>query len=371
VVRAECVSYLVKKEDTQRAFSELERKLGKLKGRAVPHLWVRWAKGWSWFLCEILGRAADAMRACAVVRRNVSGDVLAADEDVLAFVRAEEIATCSIGELERARALIEEHIALAERAGSFRDACLAWNARAIVHYGQGELPQARRAFERALELARTTGWLRREAITLHNLTLVLAEQGEHDLAFAAETTYARLSVLMGNHAGKAEAPLVLAGVELARGRLAEAELLISQARKVAESNGWDMLIAQARALLGRLRLVRYRSGGDALEVARAKNDLLAAIEVFEERNLAWTEDIDPGEVFALQALALKWSGQTAQGRDLLARAHARFPPDNVVSRTQLDVAAAALGAQPLEQALRWFDERGFARRAALWRKLAG
>lgn len=371
VVRAECVSYLVKKEETQRAFSELERKLGKLKGRAVPHLWVRWAKGWSWFLCEILGRAADAMRACAVVRRNVSGDVLAADEDVLAFVRAEEIATCSIGELNRARALTEEHIALAERAGSFRDACLGWNARAIVHYGQGELPQARRAFERALELARTTGWLRREAITLHNLTLVLAELGEHDLAFAAETTYARLSVLMGNHAGKAEAPLVLAGVELARGRLAEAEALISQARKVAESNGWDMLIAQARALLGRLRLVRYRSGGDALEVARAKNDLLAAIEVFEERSLAWTEDIDPGEVFALQALALKWSGQTAQGRDLLARAQARFPPDNVVSRTQLDVAAAALGAQPLEQALRWFDERGFARRAALWRELAG
>ncbi|MFZ5441353.1 MAG: tetratricopeptide repeat protein [Myxococcota bacterium] len=371
VVRAECISYLVKKDETQRAFAELERKLTRLAGPVASHLWIRWAKGWSWFLSEILGRGADAMRACGVVRRHVSEAELAADEDVLAFVRAEEIATCSIGELSRARGLTEEHITLARRAGRLRDECLAWNARGIVHYGQGELPAARRAFERALELARTTGWLRREAITLHNLTLVLSELGELDAAFSAETTYARLSVLMGNHAGRAEAPLVLGGLELARGRLVEAEALLSQARKAAEANGWDMLIAQGRALFGRLRLLRYRAGGDVLEVARAKNDLLAAIEVFEERSLAWTEDIDPSEVFALQALALKWSGQTAQGRDLLARTRPRVPADNVVSHAQLAVAAAALGAEPLEQALRWFDERGFSRRAALWRRLAG
>jgi hypothetical protein len=198
---------------------------------------------------------------------------------------------------------------------------------------------------------------------------VLSELGEYDVAFAAETTYARLSVLMGNHAGKAEAPLVLAGVELARGRLAEAEALIAQARKVAESNGWDMLIAQSRALLGRLRLVRYRSGGDALEVSKAKNDLLAAIEVLEERSLAWTEDLDPAEVFALQALALKWSGQLAQGRELIARTVARLPAENVVSREQLAVVAAVLDGKPIDTAVAWLDAHGFARRAALWRKL--
>ncbi len=367
VVRAECVSYLVKKEETQKAFGELEKKLGRLKGTAVPHLWIRWARGWSWFLCEILGRANDAMKACALVRRHVTQEQLAADEDAIAFVRAEEIATASIGELTRARALTLEHIALAERAGRLRDACLGWNARAIVHYGQGELRDARKAFERSLELARTTGWLRREGITLHNLVLVLCELGELDAAFAGETTYARLSLMMGNHAGKAEAPLVLAGVELARGRLPEAEALIAQGRKVAEANGWDMLVAQARALTGRLRLLRYKAGGDVLEVTRAKNDLLAAIEVLEERNLAWNEDLDPGEVYAQLALAMKWTGQAPQGQALLARALSKLPVENVVSRQQLEVASAVLAGLSKEPALAWFEARGFARRVALWR----
>ncbi len=368
MVRAECVSYLVKKEDTQRAFGELEKRLGKLKGAAVPHLWIRWAKDWSWFLCEILGRAPDAMKACALVRRHVSQELLSADEDAIAFVRAEEVATASIGDFTRAKALTEEHIALADRAGRLRDACLGWNARGIVHYGQGELLAAKKAFERSLELARSTGWLRREAITLHNLNLVLTELGELDAAFVGETTYAKLSVLMGNHAGKAEAPLVLASVELARGRLVEAEVLIAQARKVADANGWDMLMAQCRALTGRLRLLRYKAGGDVLDLTKAKNDLLAAIEVFEERSLAWTEELDPGEVIAQYALALKWSGQAAQGKVVITQAVARFPVENVVSRHQLEVALALVSGQSLEPALQWFDERGFTRRASLWRR---
>lgn len=369
VVRAESISYLVKKEDTQRAFSELQKRLSRLKGSAVPHLWIRWAKGWSWFLCEILGHSNEAMAACALVRRHVSDAQLAADEDAIAFVRAEEVATCSVGQFTRAMTLTKEHIALAERAGKLRDACLGWNAHAIVHYGQGELRQARKAFERSLELARSTGWLRREAITLHNLSLVLTELGELDAAFAAETTYARLSLLVGNHAGKAEAPLVLASVELARGRLAEAEVQLATARKIAEANGWDMLMTFGRALTGRLRLLRVKAGGDALEVTKAKNDLMAAIEVLEERSVGWTEELDPGEVVGLYAMALKWSGQQALAQEVIARTVARLPAENVVSRKQLEVTSAAVAGQSLDEPLQWFEERGFARRVALWRKL--
>ena len=369
VVRAECISYLVKKEDTQKAFTELEKRLTRLRGGAVPHLWIRWAKGWSWFLCEILGRSHDAMAACALVRRHVSEAQLAADEDAIAFVRAEEVATCSVGQFARAMALTGEHIALADRAGKLRDACLGWNARAIVHYGQGDLALARKAFERSLELARSTGWLRREAITLHNLTLVLNELGEHDAAFAGETAYARLSVLVGNHAAKAEAPLVLAAVELARGRLAEAEARLVVARRVAEQNSWDMLVTWGRALTGMLRLLRVKAGGDVLEATKSKNDLMAAIEVLEERHVGWTEEFDPGEVVALYALALKWTGQVPAAKEAIARTVARLPGENVVSRRQLDVASAAVAGQPLDESLKWFEDRGFQRRVALWRRL--
>lgn len=370
LVRAECWSYLAKKEETERAFRELERRLLRLKGAAVPHLWLRWAKAWSWFLCEVLGRTGDALKACALVRKQVDPAVLANDEDALAFVRAEEVATTSAGELARARVLTDEHLALAERAGSLRDAALAWNARAIVQYGEGELGDARQAFERALELARATGWLRREAVALHNLALVLTELGEFDDAAAAEATYARLSTHMGNHVGAVEAPLVLATIELARGRFDEAERLLVQARRLCEANGWDMLIAQSRALLGRCRLLRSRVAGDALETAQARNDLAASIDALEERSLAWTEELDPGEVFGLYAIALKWSGQATQGAEALARARARLPVENILSRHQLSVADAVLQGQPVEPSVAWFDEHGFVRRAALWRDLA-
>ncbi len=369
LVRAESVSYLVKKEETQKAFTDLQKKLGKTKGKAVPHLWIRWAKAWSWFLCEILGRSPEAMEACALVRKNVSEAQLAADEDAIAFVRAEEVATHSVGLFKRAMTLTIEHIALAERAGSLRDACLGWNAQGLVHYGQGELGQARKALERSLELARSTGWLRREAITMHNLTLVLTELGELDAAFAAETMYGRLSVLFGNHAGKAEAPLVLASVELARGRLKEAEAQLSTARKAAEANGWDMLMTQGRALTGRLRIQRAKSGGDALEVTKAKNDLMAAIEVLEERSVGWTEELDPGEVVAFYALTLKWSGQAAAANEVIKRTLARLPEENVISRHQLAVATAVVAGQSLDASLAWFEEHGFKSRVALWRKL--
>ena len=368
LVRAECLSHLVRKEETQKAFRTLEHRLRRLTGRATANLWIRWAKDLSWFFCEILGQAPEAMRACGVVRELVPAAVLAADEDAIAFVRAEEIATTSLGDFTRARALCDEHITLAESAGKLRDACLGWNARGIVHYGSGELGASRKAFERALELAHATGWLRREAITLHNLTLVLLELGELDLAFANETTYGRLSVLIGNHAGKAEAPLVLASVELSRGRLAQAEALITQARRVAESNGWDMLTAWSRALTGQLRLRRYKQTGDFLEVTRAKNDLLAAIETFEERNFAWTEELDPAEVVAHFALASKWTNQHAAGRDVIERAGRRLPRDNVVSFQQLEVARALL-AGDVKQSLGWFDAAGFKRRADFWRAM--
>ena len=131
-----------------------------------------------------------------------------------------------------------------------------------------------------------------------------------------------------------------------------------------------MLVAWCRALTGRLRLLRYKGGGDALEVTKAKNDLMAAIEVFEERNVAWTEEVDPGEVVANYAVALKWGGQVQTAKDAIARTLARLPVENVVSRRQLDVASALVAGQSLDASLQWFDERGFTRRVALWRRLA-
>ncbi len=217
ILKGECLSHLLRREETEKVFVDLEKRLGRVTGGASIHLWIRWARAWSWFLCEILGRAADAVKACAMVRQKASASVLLADEDALGFVRAQEIASVSVGDFTRAKQLADELIGLAERNGRLRDLCLAWNARAILHFGQGELLAAKRAFEKAIEMARTTAWTRREAISSHNLALVLTELGELALAHAIETQYAKLSVMIGNHAAKAEAPLVFATIELSRG----------------------------------------------------------------------------------------------------------------------------------------------------------
>jgi hypothetical protein len=201
------------------------------------------------------------------------------------------------------------------------------------------------------------------------LALVLTELGELDAARAVETEYATLSVMIGNHAAKVEAPLVLANVELARGDLTKADALISSARKLAEANGWAMMVATGRMLSGRLRLLRFRANGDTLELTKAKNDFLASIEVLEEHSTAWTEELDPGEVYSLYAATLKLQGQTDAARALLARGQKRMPLENVVSQRQLEVALAYVNGVNLEPALQWFAECGFARRVTLWRLL--
>lgn len=366
LVRAECLSHLVKKEDTVAAFEELEKKLGKLSGPASSHLWVRWARAWTWFLCEILGRPKDAFAACTKVRQKVPADALLDDDQAVAFLRAEEMACTTLGDFARSRTLVEELIALTERRGDLREQALAWNARAILHFGSGDLADARRAFSRALELARSTGWVRREAIALHNLALVQCELGELDAAHASETRYMELSMLIGNHAAAAEAPAVLAGVALARGELMKAESLLGQARKHSEANGWSMLTAWSRALGGRAKLLRFVKERDPLELTRARSDLLAAIEVFEEQSAAWTEEFDPGEIYALYAAGLKLAGQASQAKEALERA-ARFTlPQNVVSRRMLEVGRAVVEGKDVAAELAWHKDRGYARVVELW-----
>lgn len=369
LVRAEALTHLLRADDVATAFGDLERRLASLNGRIANHLWVRWAKSWSWVLSEVLGQPAKAIAACEKVRARVPPDQLASDVAALGFIRAEEVACSSAGDLAKAHALVEEHIALAERLGDVREQCLGWNARGIVRFGSGELPGAKAAFERAVELARLSGWTRREAISTHNLSLVLLELGELDATDAAEHHYARLSVPIGNHAATSEAPLVLARVALARGDFAACDALLASARRAAESNAWPMLVLQARAIAGRRALLEFVKTRDRLALTRARNELLASLDGLEEHHTAWSEELDPAEVYAQYAAALRLSGQLGHGREVLIEAKRRIPAANVVSHATLAVGEAFVEGRPLDESLAWFDQRGYARLARFWRSL--
>ena len=279
------------------------------------------------------------------------------------------MACTSAGNFARGKQLVERQIQLAEGRGLVRDQCLAWNARAILHFGEGELLPARAAFSKAIELARATGWTRREAISTHNLALVLCELGELEVAHEAESDYSRLSEKIGNHAGQAEAPLVLAAVAIARERYDQAKQLIHQARSASDSNGWQMLTAWARALQGRSLIAQALTRKDPLELAKARNELAAALEALEDTNTAWTEELDPGEVYSLAAVAQLQSGHADAAQQILERGAKKVVDQNVVAKRTLGLGSAALAGK-LPEAIKWFEERGYVRLVTLWKKIA-
>jgi hypothetical protein len=371
LARAEALSHLVRSEEAARAFADAEPKLTRLNGALAAEAWVRWAQAQTWFLCEILGDARAAVAVCARVRQQVPAELLRDEAHAIALLRAEEVAASSAGDFPRAKGLVEEQIALAVRQNNPREECLARNARGLLHLGEGELAPAQAAFERSRALAVETKWSRREAIALHNQALVACERLELDAAEALERSYAKLSTAIGNEAARAEAPLVLAAVELARGAFDVADALISTARKASQSRGWVMLQAQARALAGRSCLLRFAKEHDPLELPKARTHLLTALDVLEEHTLAWSEELDPGETSALLAFALMKSGQLPKANEALARAGQRIAPESVVARQALVLGTAAVRAEGLDEALKWFDERGYRRVVAQWRALTG
>jgi tetratricopeptide (TPR) repeat protein len=366
--RAEALTHLVRKDEATQALEGLERRLAARKGPAVPELWARWIRAWGWFCQEILGRPDQTRAACVRVRQSL-GDSVSEPKVAMALVRAEVLAASRLGHTEEVSVLAEEYLRLAESSHDLREGCLAWNTQGIVLYGRGELETAGAAFGRAMELARQARWLRREAISSHNWALVLTEQGQLDTAWSLETRYGQLSVIIGNHAGKAEAPLVLAGVALARGAIAEADALIAKARRVAEENGWSMLLGWARALAGRARLQAWLARRDRLELARARSELAAALETLEEHAVVWTEELDPGEVYAFAVAALSLSGQRDAAMETLDRGKRRTPISAPIARQALAVGEAFVLGRNLTETLSWFEKRGYRRRIEGWTAL--
>jgi hypothetical protein len=132
-----------------------------------------------------------------------------------------------------------------------------------------------------------------------------------------------------------------------------------------------MLVAQARALHGRLHLQRFATERAALELNQARTHLLAAVDTLEEHTVGWSEELDPGEAYAFLALALQRSGQLEKARDVLERGAGRLPKQSIVSHHTLELGRTVVDGKPIGPALEWFDGRGYRRIVELWRMLAG
>ncbi len=369
LLKAEAYSHLMKPDEAERGWSEAGRRLERLTGEAAHMLWLRWASASSWFFAEVRNRPGEVADRCAKVRQRVPASAIAESPLAFEFLRAEELAASSAGNFNRAKALVDEQISLTQKTGNLRDRCLAYNARAILHFGQGALGEAATAFATSQELARQTRWVRREAVATHNLALVSTERLELTRARALADHYADISGPIGNHAAKAEAPLVRAAIELARLDGPAAKEHIEDAQRHLDENNWPMLEAWMRLLVGRMHLINALSTKDSLELPRAKNNLLAGLGYFEEHGCAWTEEVDPGEAYGWLAAAQLISGQqTAQ--ETLERGSKAIPLQNAVSHRALLLADCVVNKRATEAALSWFADRGNLRIGQLWQAIA-
>ena len=360
LARAEASSSLGQVPETRAAFTALGERLERLSGAAVPSLWLRWAKTWSWFLAEIAADGAGARRVCEAVRQRLGPDVVAADFHAPAFLRAEQVAFARGGDPLVARALADSLVGLARARGDRREECLAWNARGLLAFRDADLREARACFEASLSLARQVGFKRREAIALHNLGLVLFQLAEYGAALACQEKYLALSETIGNRVARAYAPCAMAAVHVQRLERGPAEACLLRARAAAEEGAWPSLLAWSRLLSGQLRLHAHLQASDALQLSRARNDLMACLDLVEERGLAWAEELDPAECYVTLAFAYRLSGQGAPARAVLARA-TPYGAQSPISAKWLEAAADTLAGRWPTATLAWFEDRGFRR----------
>lgn len=369
LARAEVLAHGGKADPAKAAFLGAEQLLAALAGPLAQKLWVRWLKTWAWFVGETLADPRAALAACARVRALVGDAALKADVNGAAAVRAEQLATSRSGDFARARALSDEQLALARRAGDLSEECMGLSTRGILELGQGDLFAARDAFERSLQLARQIGFRRREAIALHNLGLVQGELGEFSAAQESQGLYLSLGAAIGHGTAQGYGPLSFAVLDLANGAFDSAERRVARVDALAEKHGWTFLQAWGRALVGQARVLRWLSTRDAALLERATTDLRSALGILEAKGLAWTEELDPGEVYGVLAAATALGGDVPGAQQVLQHARGRLPTSAPASQAWLAVAADHVAGKPLGPSLAWFKQRGYARVLSLWSDL--
>lgn len=371
LVRAEALSHLGVAHDTRRAFEQLESRLRRLTpGPAVTAAWLRLARTWVWFAAEVLADGGLARRICDTVRGSLSPDAIHRSTQAMGFLRAEQVAHSRGGDPLRARELADELISLSEERGDLKEECVAWNSRGLLHLRDGELERGKAAFTRSLELAQLLGFKRREAVALHNRGLMLAFMGDAQASLDSQQTYLALSERIGNTLARAYGPAAMAMVHVMGPDLARAEAELETARRAAEENGWPGLLAWTRHLAGTGKLLQARRRKDTLLLSRARLDFLACLDVLEDRQTGWSEELDPAETGALLAMTHHFSQQTGPALQAMERAK-KYAHGSAASPWVLAAAKDVLEGRVPEASLAWFRAHSHHRAAELWQRLAG
>ena len=212
----------------------------------------------------------------------------------VSYVLANEASIArGLGDLRRARSLLDEAAERFERTGDARGRADVLVRRAYLELAEGSPAGAGTCLEQALELRRAANDRRGVGIALSGLGLVETDAGEYG---AAERHLAEARDLFrraGDRWGLASTLWRTADLAFARGRAAEAEAALREALDVVGETGRYRWIAQTVAGLGEAALLQGDSDRAAALFADARDRYAA------EHDVLGVEDVE-GRLDALR-----------------------------------------------------------------------
>lgn len=253
-----------------------------------------------------------------------------------------------LGDLDRARDLGEQSLAIYRRLGDILETAATLNNLGNIAQDQGDLARARILLQESLDLYRATDQTWRFATTLTNLGGLEADAGNFARAAQLQTESLALFRALGARRDALFCLICLGETALYRGDWAQARALLAESLDLSRELADPRLLAMSQADLGFLAL---GEGEGDRAAALLEESLARRWELGEQRLLA-------GNLEGLAALAVT-RGQPARAAWLLGvagglriRLGLPVPPaDPTHSRTTRTTAEGAMDAAVFAAAL--------------------
>ena len=179
--------------------------------------------------------------------------------------------------VREAQAGYEEALAISRRIGDRRfESIILGNLGALLK-AQGMLNEARAVYEESLRLLRDAGDRRGEAIVLGNFASLLEQMGLIDEARAGFDEALAMAIEVGAVRFQGHAHLIRADLSWSEGKLEEARRGFEESRRIAERIHNRHGEGQALRRLAALELVTTGDAARSLELARASESCLEAV----------------------------------------------------------------------------------------------
>jgi tetratricopeptide (TPR) repeat protein len=216
------------------------------------------------------------------------------------------------GELERAKALYEESLAITEALKDVQGKSATLHALAYIYRVQGELERAKALYEESLAITEALKDVRGKSATLHALAYIYRVQGELERAKALYEESLAIDEALKDVRGKSATLTGIADIYLLRRQWLQAEACLREALLLAERLSDQQQIAFCTVKLGQVAqgrgdqataLARYQQGlaiFERLRMPREIQQVRALIAALDQTTPSLAEAIaawinDPGD----------------------------------------------------------------------------